>query len=427
MLHIRKKNTNFAAQTFAKSKVCVLNSLDNSMIKQILGGRILTPQGWLRGGSVIVDGQKIIQVQNTDLIVANAEVIDAHGCDIVPGAVELHIHGGGGRDYMEGTREAFEVAAQAHLQYGTTSIFPTLSSSTIPMIEKAIETCEDIMLTDPNTTIQGLHLEGPYFNLEQAGAQIPEWIQDPNPEDYMRILQSTHVLKRWDEAPELEGSIDFIRACCQYGVLPSIAHTRALYDNVRAANRAGMTHATHFYNAMPCVYKNREYKVVGTVESIFAEQNMTVEVIADGIHVPPVMMRMVWELKGTEKMCLITDSLACSAMDADLMLSSEGSDANAAFDPRVIIEDGVCKLRDRSALAGSIATMDRVVRTAVQQAEIPAEDAYRMISETPAKIMGIYDRKGSLQRGKDADILMFDRDMQLRFVMQLGNVVKSTL
>lgn len=398
-----------------------------TMVKQILGGRILTPQGWVRGGSVIVDGTKIIQVQNTDLHVAGAEIIDAHGCDIVPGAVELHVHGGGGRDFMECTRDAFETAARTHLQYGTTSIYPTLSSSSFPMIREAIRTCEDIILSDPQTTIQGLHLEGPYFNPKQAGAQIPEWIKNPDPAEYLEILQSSHVLKRWDEAPELPGSLDFIRACCQFGVLPSIGHTRALYPNVQEANRAGMTHATHFYNAMPCVYKNREFKVVGTVESIFAEQNMTVEVIADGIHVPPVMMRMVWELKGTEKMALITDSLACTGVDPDMKLSSTADSANPAFDPRVIIEDGVCKLSDRSALAGSIATMDRAIRTSIQQAEIPAEDVYRMASETPAKIMGIYDRKGSLQRGKDADVLMFDRDLQLRFVMQMGNVVKNTL
>lgn len=397
------------------------------MAKQIIGGRILTPQGWIKGGSVIVDGTKIAQVLNTDLHLAGMDIVDAHGCDIVPGAVELHVHGGGGRDFMECTREAFEVAAHTHLLHGTTSIYPTLSSSTMPMIRQAIETCETMMLDDPDSTIRGLHLEGPYFNLQQAGAQIPEWIKDPDPEEYMEILQSSHVLKRWDEAPELPGSVDFIRACCQYGVLPSIAHTRALYDNVREANRAGMTHATHFYNAMPCVYKNREFKVVGTVESIMAEQNMTVEVISDGIHVPPVMMRMVWELKGTEKMCLITDSLACTGLDADMKLSSEADTAGPAFDPRVIIEDGVCKLKDRSALAGSIATMDRAIRTAVQQAEIPLEDAYRMASETPAKVMGIYDRKGSLQRGKDADILMFDRDLQLRYVMQMGKVVKSTI
>ena len=385
------------------------------MFKQIINGRILTPQGWLEGGSVIVEDGKIAEVSNNNFAIEGAEIIDAKGCDIVPGGIEMHVHGGGGRDFMEGEEEAFRVAVDAHMQYGTTSIFPTLSSSTVPMIEKACETCTKLM-AEPNSPILGLHLEGPYFNPKQAGAQIPEWIKAPVKEEYEYLLEKWPCLKRWDEAPELEGSHEFIKCCCKHGVLPSIGHTRAKYDEVAAANELGMTHATHFYNAMPVVYKNREFKETGTVESIFALENMTVEMIADGIHVPPVMLRMIYQIKGVEHTALITDALACAASKDD-----------TAFDPRVVLEDGVCKLADRSALAGSIATMDRLVRTCVQQAGIPMEDACRMISETPAKIMGVYDRKGSLEKGKDADIIFFDKAQELTFVMQMGRIVRNEL
>ena len=385
------------------------------MFKQIINGRILTPQGWLEGGSVIVEDGKIAEVSNNNFAIEGAEIIDAKGCDIVPGGIEMHVHGGGGRDFMEGEEEAFRVAIDAHMQYGTTSIFPTLSSSTVPMIEKACETCTKLM-AEPNSPILGLHLEGPYFNPKQAGAQIPEWIKAPVKEEYEYLLDKWPCLKRWDEAPELEGSHEFIKCCCKHGVLPSIGHTRAKYDEVAAANELGMTHATHFYNAMPVVYKNREFKETGTVESIFALENMTVEMIADGIHVPPVMLRMIYQIKGVERTALITDALACAASKDD-----------TAFDPRVVLEDGVCKLADRSALAGSIATMDRLVRTCVQQAGIPMEDACRMISETPAKIMGVYDRKGSLEKGKDADIIFFDKAQELTFVMQMGRIVRNEL
>lgn len=385
------------------------------MFKQIINGRILTPQGWLEGGSVIVEDGKIAEVSNNNFAIEGAEIIDAKGCDIVPGGIEMHVHGGGGRDFMEGEEEAFCVAVDAHMQYGTTSIFPTLSSSTVPMIEKACETCTKLM-AEPNSPILGLHLEGPYFNPKQAGAQIPEWIKAPVKEEYEYLLEKWPCLKRWDEAPELEGSHEFIKCCCKHGVLPSIGHTRAKYDEVAAANELGMTHATHFYNAMPVVYKNREFKETGTVESIFALENMTVEMIADGIHVPPVMLRMIYQIKGVERTALITDALACAASKDD-----------TAFDPRVVLEDGVCKLADRSALAGSIATMDRLVRTCVQQAGIPMEDACRMISETPAKIMGVYDRKGSLEKGKDADIIFFDKNQELTFVMQMGRIVRNEL
>ena len=385
------------------------------MFKQIINGRILTPQGWLEGGSVIVEDGKIAEVSNNNFAIEGAEIIDAKGCDIVPGGIEMHVHGGGGRDFMEGEEEAFRVAVDAHMQYGTTSIFPTLSSSTVPMIEKACETCTKLM-AEPDSPVLGLHLEGPYFNPKQAGAQIPEWIKAPVKEEYEYLLEKWPCLKRWDEAPELEGSHEFIKCCCKHGVLPSIGHTRAKYEEVAAANELGMTHATHFYNAMPVVYKNREFKETGTVESIFALENMTVEMIADGIHVPPVMLRMIYQIKGVERTALITDALACAASKDD-----------TAFDPRVVLEDGVCKLADRSALAGSIATMDRLVRTCVQQAGIPMEDACRMISETPAKIMGVYDRKGSLEKGKDADIIFFDKAQELTFVMQMGRIVRNEL
>lgn len=385
------------------------------MLKQIVNGRILTPEGWLRDGSVIIEGNKILEVSNCHLPVVGAEIIDAHGCDVVPGGIEMHVHGGGGRDFMEGTEDAFRTAVDAHMQHGTTAIFPTLSSSTMPMIRAAVATTEKLM-AEPDSPVMGLHLEGHYLSLEMAGGQIPENIKNPDPAEYEPLLSSTRCIKRWDAAPELPGIREFGACCVRHGVLPSVAHTAAEYPDVKAAYEAGFTHATHFYNAMKGFHKVREYKHEGTVESVYALPDMTVEMIADGIHVPPVILRMIYLVKGVERTAMITDALACAA-----------SDSQTAFDPRVIIEDGVCKLSDRSALAGSIATMDRLVRTAVQQAGIPMEDACRMVSETPARIMHIYDRKGSLQRGKDADIILFDSEQQLRFVMQMGRVVRNEL
>ena len=194
-----------------------------------------------------------------------------------------------------------------------------------------------------------------------------------------------------------------------------MGHTQAEYEDILTAHEAGYSHATHFYNAMPGFHKRREYKYEGTVESIYLIDDMTVEVVADGIHVPPTILRLVYKIKGVERTCLITDALACAA-----------SDSQTAFDPRVIIEDGVCKLADRSALAGSIATMDRLIRTMVQRAEVPLADTIRMISETPARIMGVDDRKGTLQRGKDADLMVLDKDLNVRAVWAMGKLVEGT-
>lgn len=384
-------------------------------MKQIYNGKILTPEGWLIGGSVLVEGQSILEISNNDLPVSGAERVDAKGGAIVPGGIEQHCHGGGGRDFMEGTEEAFRVAIDAHMQHGTTSIFPTLSSSTMPMIYAAVETTEK-MMQEKGSPVLGLHLEGHYLNPSQAGGQIPANIKNPDPEEYIPLLNSTSVVKRWSTAPELEGTEDFARYCRKYGILNAIAHTKANYHEVLQAFHWGYTHANHLFNAMRGFHKNGEYKHEGTVESVLDIEDITVEMIADGIHVPPVMLHMVYKIKGVERTTLITDALAVAA-----------SNSTVAFDPRVIIEDGVCKLKDRSALAGSIATMDRLIRTAVQQARIPMADACRMVSETPAKIMHVYDRKGSLQKGKDADIVVYDDNIQLRYVMSMGRVVKNEL
>ena len=384
------------------------------MLTQLINARILTPQGWLKDGSVLIRDNKILEVTNCDLAVIGAKLIDVKGMYVVPGGVEIHAHGGGGRDFMECTEEAFRAAVKTHMRYGTTSIFPTLSSSTVPMIEQAAETCTKLM-KEENSPILGLHLEGHYLNMAMAGGQMPENIKDPDPNEYIPIVERWNCIKRWDAAPELPGAMQFGKYITAKGILASVAHTQAEFEDIRTAYEAGYTHATHFYNAMPGFHKRREYKYEGTVESCYLMDDMTVEVVADGIHVPPTILRLVYKIKGVERTCLITDALACAA-----------SDSQEAFDPRVIIEDGVCKLADRSALAGSVATMDRLIRTMVQKAEIPLEDAIRMASETPAKIMGVYDRKGSLQKDKDADILVLDQDLNVRAVWAMGELIPET-
>lgn len=385
------------------------------MLKQFVNGRILTPKGWLDGGSIVTDGNRIRCVSNIDLHVVGAEIIDVNGGYIVPGGIDMHTHGGGGRDFIEGCEDAFREAVNAHLKHGTTSIYPTLSSSTIPTIEAACNVCEKLM-AEENSPVLGLHIEGSYINPKEAGAQNPVLIKAPVIYEYETLLSKYKCIKRWDEAPELPGSVRFIKTCNMHGVLTALTCTRATYKDVVEAHKAGMTHAAHFYNAMPVVYKEHEFKVPGTVESVYAMQDMTVEVIADGLHVPPVMLKVVHKIKGVERMALITDSLAYAASEGDV-----------SAEPRVIMEDGVCKLADRSALAGSIATMDTLIRTCIQKANIPMEDAFRMASETPAKIMGVFDRKGSIEEGKDADLIVFDKDINLTYVMQMGNEVVNYL
>lgn len=383
------------------------------MLTQIINGHILTPQGWLKEGSVLISDGKILEVTNSDLAVIGATVIDAKGMDIVPGFVCMHAHGGGGYDFVECTEEAFRGAIQAHRKHGATSIFPTISSSPFSEIRKAVQVCETLM-AEKDSPVLGLHVEGPYLNRKMAGNLFGDKVKEPDREEYTALLESTTCIKRWDSSPELPGALDFARYLQSKGILAAITHTEAEFEDIKVAYEAGFTHAAHFYNAMPGFHKRREYKYEGTVESVFLMDDMTTEVIADGIHLPSTILRLVYKLKGVERTCLVTDALSYAA-----------NEGHPVTDPRVIIEDGVCKLADHSALAGSIATMDTLVQTMVRKAEIPLADAVRMASETPARLMGVSDRKGTLQRGKDADILILDHNQSIRAVWCMGKPVEE--
>ena len=326
----------------------------------------------------------------------------------------MHAHGGGGHDFTECTEEAFRTAIAAHMKHGATSFFPTLSSSPFSEIRIAVDICEKLM-AEPDSPILGLHVEGPYLNRKMAGEQFANQVKEVDVAEYTSLLESTDCIKRWDSSPEIPGALEFAQYLKSRGILSAISHTEAEFDDIKTAYNAGFTHAAHFYNAMPGFHKRREYKYEGTVESVFLMDDMTVEVIADGRHLPSTILRLVYKLKGVERTCLVTDALSCAA--------NEGKPLS---DPRIIIEDGVCKLADHSSLVGSIATMDVLVRTMVQKADIPLADAVRMASETPARLMGVSDRTGTLQRGKDADIVILDRKLNVRAVWSMGNLVPET-
>ena len=384
------------------------------MLTQIINGKIFTPQGWLDEGSVLMRDNKILEVTNCDLALIGANLIDAKGMYIVPGFVCMHAHGGGGHDFTECTEEAFRTAVKAHQRHGATSIFPTLSSSPFSEIRKAVSICEKLM-KEKDSPVLGLHVEGPYLNPKMAGGQFSGKVKNPDKEEYTSLLDETNCIKRWDSSPELPGALEFAGYLRSKGIVAAISHTEAEYDGIKAAYEAGYTHAAHFYNAMPGFHKRREYKYEGTVESVYLTDGMSVEVIADGIHLPATILKLVYKLKGVEQTCLVTDALKYAA--------NEGGTID---DPKYIIENGVCKLADHSSLAGSLATMDVLIQTMVKKASIPLADAVRMASETPAKLIGIESHKGTLQKGKDADIVILDKDINVRCVFSQGKIVEGT-
>lgn len=383
------------------------------MLTQIINGRILTPQGWLKDGSILISEGKILEVTNSDLAVIGAKVIDARDMYVLPGFVAMHVHGGGGHDFKEGTPEAFGMAVNAHLKHGATTIFPTLTAASMAEIQQAASVCES-MMEERNSVVGGLHLEGPYLNPTMSSSLFGDSIKPIDEAEYKEILNGTHCIRRWDISPELDGAMEFAKYVKSKDIMLAVTHTEAEFELIKEAFAAGFTHAAHFYNAMPGFHKRREYKYEGTVESVYLMDNMTVEVIADGAHLPSTILKLVYKLKGVENTCLVTDAVSYAACE------------NPVVDPRYVIEDGVCKLADHSSLAGSLATMDQLVRIMVQKAGIPLADAVRMASETPARLIGVDDHKGSLMKGKDADILVMDRNLNVCGVWKNGIAIPGT-
>ena len=374
---------------------------------KIINGNLLTPQGILKEATLVVCDGKIREITTDRPEIENAETYDAQGNVVAPGFIDMHVHGGGGRYFLEASKEAFNIINKAHALHGTTAIFPTLQSAPMCQFAQAAEVCDALMRhPESGAQVMGLHLEGDYLNPVRCGGQDPDSLLLPDPKVYRPFLESTPSLARWSAAPELPGALEFGTFVSSKGVLVAIAHTVADYPMVKAAWEHGFSHATHFYNAMTSVHKDREFKHEGTVESIYLMDDMSVEVIGDGIHVPVPLLKLIYKIKGVERTSLVTDGMAYSAFDAQ-------KDTGQTDSPKIIIEDGVCKLADRSALAGSIATMDVVVRTMVQKAGIPLTDAIRMASETPARRMNIADRKGSLEKGKDADIVVLSKELEV--------------
>lgn len=378
------------------------------MLTQIINGKILTANGWLEGGSIILCDSKILEIANSDLPRVGATIVDVKGDYILPGFVAMNIHGGGGHAYKEGTREAFDIATDVHLKHGATTIFPTIYTAKTEKIYNSVKVCEEVM-GEGKTVVKGIHIAGPYFN-PQMVKSFPG-AKNPDKEEYLQILASTNCIKRWDISPELPGAYEMAKILKWKNIVAAITHTQAEFEVVRDAYEAGFTHVSQLYNAMPGFHKRGEYKYEGTVESVFLMDDMSVEVTADGKHLPGTILRLVYKLKGVDMMSLVTNALKYAGYDGEVEPDSD-----------FIIEDGVCKLKDHSSLAGSIATMDRSVRVAVESG-IPFEDAVRMASATPAKVMGCYDRVGSLEEGKDADVVLMNKDYDVTGVWSAGTRV----
>ncbi|RAK00112.1 N-acetylglucosamine-6-phosphate deacetylase [Larkinella arboricola] len=387
---------------------------------KITNGILITPYRYIRGGTVVIEDGIIRGIHERDVEVPDAVEIDAGGQYVAPGFIDIHVHGGGGYDFMDGTEEAFLKIAELHARYGTTALVPTTLTAEKEDLLQTLDAYKAANRTNRRgAAFLGIHLEGPYFALSQRGAQDPRYIRNPDPQEYEEILAYSSSIVRWSAAPELEGAIPFGRRLREKGILAAVAHTDAIYEDVLEAYENGYSLATHLYSAMSGVTRRNAFRYAGVIESAYL-LDMDVEIITDGVHLPPPLLKLVYKIKGADRTALITDAMRAAGMPEGE--STLGSLKNGL---KVIVEDGVAKLPDRSSFAGSVATTNQLVRNMVQLADVPLLDAVRMASTTPARIMGVESRKGSLTPGKDADLVIFNENVDISATLVNGNLVYS--
>ena len=390
----------------------------------IKNAQLLLPDGRIVFGNLSFENGVITALSENEIASGYSdEVYDAAGNYLSAGFIDLHTHGAGGYDFMDGSEEALLKAAEMHARHGTTSLCPTTLSSTNDELFETFDIYNRVKKKNfSGAQFLGLHLEGPYFSYNQRGAQDPKYLRNPSPDEYLKILDASDEILRWSLAPELEGALDFGKELRARHILPSIAHTDAIFEDILLAYQAGFSHVTHLYSCMSSITRRNAYRYAGAIEAAYMIDDMTVEIIADGVHLPKSLLQFVYKFKGADRIALVTDSMRGAGMpDGPSILGS------LKRGQPVIIEDGVAKLPDRSAFAGSVATADRLVRTMVQVAGVPLPDAVKMMTATPARIIGVNDRKGRIEIGLDADLVLFDKEIDIKMTIVNGRIVYNSI
>ena len=377
-------------------------------MKRIKSNNIIA-NGRLSSGYVYFKDGKIVSV--TDRELPFTEEYDASELYVSAGFIDIHTHGGGGYPF-EGEVDDIVGGVNFHLSHGTTSIYPTISAAPIDDMRRSVSNVEAAMKDERvMANIIGAHLEGPYLSPAQTGAQAGACITLPIENDYISIARDYKgSVARWTYAPECDEGGRFASFMREAGIVTSAGHTNATYEDMKKALGSGCRLVTHLYSCTSTVTRKQGFRSLGVIESAFLEDDITVEIIADGKHLPPELIRMIYKIKGVDKIVAVTDSLSLAGTDVKV-----GRMSMTDF----IIEDGVCKLLDRSAFAGSIATTDRLLRVLTKEADIPLTEAVKMLTVNPARAMGL-SAKGDLVPGMDADIVIFDSDINVKGVFVLG-------
>lgn len=390
-------------------------------MKAILNGTVYTPTRIIPDGVVLIAEGRIVDVGTPAQVPLpeGIERLDAGGQIVCPGLVDIHVHGGDGADCGDGTPEAVRTVARRHLRVGTTSFLPTTTSAPLPEIWRAFEAIKEVVAHPGpgEARALGIHMEGPFFSLEQRGAHAPEVLRMPTPAEREQLYSYAQDLARLTIAPEREGALEIIRTLSRQGVLVAGGHSDALYEQVCRAMEAGMRHITHLWSGMSMVRRIGPKRYAGMLEAALVEEGLTGEIIADGYHLPTSLMKLAFRMKGPEKLCLVSDAMRASGL-------GPGEYTIGGLTALVEEGSGVAITADRKAFAGSISTMLQCLQHAVQVVGFSLREALQMATLTPARILGVDERVGVLAPGRWADILILDRaTLGLRLVLLGGEVV----
>jgi len=389
---------------------------------------VITPHRQIRAGCVAMRGDTIEYVGRVSDLCADikegteSEFRDVDGAYVIPGLIDTHLHGGGGADCMDGGTECIRIAAAAHAAGGITAFLPTTVSCSGRQILEFIESVRTVM-GDPEPSgarVIGAHLEGPYLDLSMAGAHDRSQVRLPNPDEYQEWLEHSDVVRRMTVAPELPGALKLGRELSRRGIVASMGHTRAEFAEVEAALDHGYSCVTHYLCSISQSTRLPDRKIAGLAEAALAYDDITIELIADNMHLPPGVPMMVYKCKGPDRTMLTTDSIRAAGMpDGEYVLGDEATGL------RIIVDRGVAWIPDRTSFAGSVSLGCNLMRNVVQTSHIPMHEAVRMMTLTPAKMLGVQGRKGVLAPGADADIVVLDRDYSVRTTFVGGRVVYS--
>jgi N-acetylglucosamine-6-phosphate deacetylase len=380
----------------------------------IFAKEIITPETIIPQGVVLVEGKKILQVGSRSTVrVADDEFEMLHfeGQTLVPGFIDVHIHGGQGRDVMEGSLEAIEVVSKFLAAHGTTSYLATTVTASPIVTIQAVENLGKLISQDTGgARVLGLHLEGPFISQEKRGVHPSEHIRPPSTRIFDELVKmSNNQVKLITLAPETPGGLDFIRHIRAKGILVSLGHSNATGEVARQAIQAGASNATHTFNAM----RNFNHREPGILGAVLTDSRIWAELIADGVHVDPVAIQMLLKCKGPRRILLITDALSAAGMpDGDYQLGSLP----------IRVSEGVCRSRE-GVLAGSTLTQDRALRNIVSWTGLPLEEAVYMVSRNPAESVGVSGFKGSIQAGYDADLVLLNYDLSVQATVCEGAFV----